>query len=159
MAMTQRNAEAGYKITAELRKPLDDGTGPSVVLVSAGSMSARAKIAKLPKSARAWYEALETVGKPVVTLAEWLAAGKARGLVTGKDGAAPSDASVRKAMERARAGLVKSNAISVDDEGTVTLTPDAMAEPDEGGGFDPGDADEGGDEPGDLNPDPQNLFT
>jgi len=137
-AMTQRHAEGGYKITAELRKPLD---GPSVVLVSAGSMSAAAKIAGLPKSARAWYDALASLGKPVVTVAEWLAAGKARGLVTGKEGQPPSDKAVRTAMERARKGLVAMSAISVDGDGTVTLTPDAMEEPEEAGAFDVVDAD------------------
>jgi hypothetical protein len=136
--MDQRHAEGGYTITGELQKPSDGS--PSVVLVSEGSMSPAAKIAKLPKTARAWYNALVSLRKPTVTLAEWLAAGKALNLVMGKDGAAPSDASsVRKAMQRARAVLVEMNAIEINSDGDVTLTPDKMQAPDD---FGPGGVDE-----------------
>jgi hypothetical protein len=135
--MDQRHAEGGYTITAELRKPSD--TSPSVALYSRESMSAVAKLAKLPKSARNWYEALASLGKPTATIAEWLAAGTARGIA-----ALNSETARRRAMERARDKLEAVDAIAIASDGTVTLTPDKMLDPDAdpGDDFGPGDDDD-----------------
>lgn len=142
--MDQRHAEGGYTITAELRKP-SKNIGNVVALYSAASMSAAAKLAKLPKSARGWYDALASLGKDQVTVAEWLAAGVARGLVSGKDGAAPSEKTSRRALERAREKLVDMSAISLGVDGDVTLTPDQMEDPGAADDFGPGGSDD--DEP------------
>lgn len=140
-AMDQRHAEGGYTITAELIKPPGDGS--SVVLVSSEGMSAAAKLAKLSKADRDWYDALASLGNESVTIGEWLAAGTARGIVRGREGKPPNPKSVGISLSRAQKNLAELQAIMVDATGDrVKLTPEKMREPDDRNDFEVGDADD-----------------
>jgi hypothetical protein len=132
-AIYQRHAAEGYKMTAQLVKPLE--TSASVVLVSGSGIKGAVNASKASPTVRAWLDALTGLPGGSASLLTWRNAGVAAGVVKGIGDEAPEPGTVRKSFKRAREELVKLGAVLIEGI-TATATVGEMTEPEQPGDFD-----------------------